>query len=117
MILTSPILSHPPKKIVSLVPSQTELLHWLGLEEETIAITKFCVHPASWFHTKIRIGGTKAVNIEKVTELQPDLIIANKEENVREQILTLAENFPVWITDVVDLNDAYKMIQDIGQLT
>ncbi len=118
MILSSPAqLAHIPKRIISLVPSQTELLHWLGLEDETIGITKFCVHPAAWFNGKTRIGGTKALDLEKIATLQPDLIIANKEENVKEQVESLAENFPVWITDVENLADAYSMITDIGRLT
>ncbi|MEO8772022.1 MAG: helical backbone metal receptor [Ferruginibacter sp.] len=117
MILSSPsALNYIPKKIISLVPSQTELLHYLGLEDETIAITKFCVHPENWFRTKTRIGGTKTLNIEKIIELDPDLIIANNEENVKEQVEMLAEKFPVWVTDVVDLATSIKMIGDIGQL-
>ena len=76
------------------MPSQTELLHYLGLEEETVGITKFCVHPNDWFRTKARVGGTKTVDIERVMALKPDLIIANKEENQKEQILELAEKCP-----------------------
>ena len=118
MILTSPDqLIYKPSRIISLVPSQTELLHWLGLENETIAITKFCVHPEAWFRNKERIGGTKAINIERIKALQPDLVIANKEENVKEQVEMLAEHFPVWVTDVNNLADAYGMIRDIGLLT
>ncbi len=110
-------LTYLPKRIVSLVPSQTELLFDLGLEAETAGITKFCVHPQSWFKTKDSIGGTKTVNIDKVHQLQPDLIIANKEENVKEQIEALAANYPVWLTDVNNLQDALQMIEDIGTLT
>lgn len=118
MILTNPHqLSYTPKRIISLVPSQTELLHYLGLEEEIIAITKFCVHPGNWFKNKTRIGGTKALDMEKIISLKPDLIIANKEENVQEQVEKLADNFPVWVTDVDDLTAAYRMISDIGLLT
>lgn len=118
MILSKPdAFSSPPKRIVSLVPSQTELLFSLGLEEETIAITKFCVHPPEWFKTKTRIGGTKALNIEKIRELNPDLIIANREENVKEQVESLAKDFPVWVTDVKTIKDAIRMIRDIGILT
>jgi ABC-type Fe3+-hydroxamate transport system substrate-binding protein len=118
MILTSPDqLSHQPKRIVSLVPSQTELLHYLGLETETIAITKFCVHPETWFRNKERVGGTKTIDIEKIRSLNPDLVIANKEENIKEQVEKIAEEFPVWLTDVNDLTGAYEMINDIGMLT
>src|SRR6188768_1955353 len=93
-------LGYIPQRIVSLVPSQTELLHGLGLEKETIGITRFCVHPENWFKTKTRVGGTKTININTIHELKPDLIIANKEENVKEQVELLALNYPVWLTDV-----------------
>jgi ABC-type Fe3+-hydroxamate transport system substrate-binding protein len=106
-----------PKRIISLVPSQTELLYHLGLEEEVIGITKFCVHPQKWFRQKQRIGGTKNVDTEKIAALQPDLVIANKEENVKVQIEELARHFPVWISDVNTLQDAYAMMQNIGKMT
>lgn len=104
-------------RIVSLVPSQTELLHFLELESETIGITKFCIHPSSWHRDKVKIGGTKNLNIEKIISLEPDLIIANKEENVKEQVEKLANDFNVWVTDVNNLDDALQMIEDIGSLT
>jgi len=106
-----------PTRIVSLVPSQTELLHFLELETETIGITKFCVHPSSWHRDKVKIGGTKNLNIEKIISLEPDLIIANKEENVKEQVEKLALDFNVWVTDVNNLDDAIQMIEDIGSIT
>jgi len=110
-------LPYIPHRIISLVPSQTELLHCLGLEEETIGITKFCVHPKEWFHKKTRVGGTKTININLVHQLQPDLIIANKEENVKEQVEELARDHSVWLTDVNNLEEALQMIKDIGDLT
>ena len=110
-------LNYLPKRIVSLVPSQTELLYDLGLDAETIGITKFCVHPQSWFKTKERVGGTKTIHIEKIQQLEPDLIIANKEENVKQQIEALAIDYPVWVTDVNNLADALQMIEDIGKIT
>lgn len=106
-----------PEKIISVVPSQTELLYDLGLDAEVIGITKFCVHPEAWFRNKARIGGTKKLNIEKIRELQPDLIIANKEENTQEEIETLAKEFPVWISDINNLSGALNMIQALGQVT
>lgn len=109
--------NHPPKRIISVVPSQTELLADLGLNDEVVGITKFCIHPESWFRNKERIGGTKKLNIEKIKELQPDLIIANKEENEQEQIEELARHFPVWISDIHNLPQAMQMIQVVGQLT
>jgi len=106
-----------PKRIVSLVPSQTELLHYLGLEEETVGITKFCVHPKEWFRSKTRIGGTKTLNIAAIKKLQPDLIIANKEENVKEQVEELAADHNVLLTDVNTVEEALEMILNIGRLT
>ncbi|CAN5289350.1 helical backbone metal receptor [soil metagenome] len=109
--------SYPPKRIVSLVPSQTELLHDLELEEEVIGITKFCVHPQSWHKSKTIIGGTKNINIEKIKALQPDLILANKEENIKEQIEALENIAPVWISDVTNFEEAISMIESVGLLT
>jgi ABC-type Fe3+-hydroxamate transport system substrate-binding protein len=113
--ITPPSIS--PNRIISLVPSITELLHYLQLEEETIGITKFCVHPQIWFKSKTRIGGTKNINIEKIISLQPDLILCNKEENVQVQIETLAASLPVYMCDVKNYDDAIKMIEEIGILT
>ena len=76
----------------------------------------FCIHPQEWFRQKERVGGTKNVNIKKVIELQPDLIIANKEENVQEQVEELAKDFPVWISDVNNLPEALQMIEWIGSV-
>lgn len=110
-------LDYLPKRIISLVPSQTELLFDLGLGEEVAGITKFCIHPEEWFRTKARIGGTKDVKTERIAALQPDLIIANKEENVKEQVEALREIAPVWTSDINTLEDAYVMIEQIGILT
>jgi ABC-type Fe3+-hydroxamate transport system substrate-binding protein len=104
------------QKILSLVPSQTELLFDLGLNDEVIGITKFCVHPQQWFKTKTRIGGTKNINIEKIKSLQPDLVIANKEENVKEQIEALEKFTTVYVSDVLNIDDAKNMIIEIGKL-
>ncbi len=105
-----------PKKIISLVPSQTELLFDLGLREEVIGITKFCIHPNEWFRNKIRIGGTKKLNIERIKSLNPDLIIANKEENNEEEISILFQNFPLWISDIKNLDDAINMIRELSKV-
>lgn len=110
-------LEHAPQRIVSLVPSQTELLFDLGLGERVVGITKFCVHPAEWFRNKARVGGTKKVNFDRIVELKPDLIIANKEENTEAEIKALMERHPVWVSDIQTLNDAVEMIDTIGALT
>ncbi len=109
-------LSDEALKIISLVPSQTELLFDLGLEDEVVGITKFCIHPEKWYRTKVRVGGTKTVNIDKVRSLNPNLIIANKEENTQADIQALEKIAPVWISDVRDLESAYQMIEKIGSI-
>lgn len=105
-----------PKRIISLVPSQTELLYDLGLEEKIIGITKFCVHPYHLKQTKKVIGGTKKVHYEKIKLLQPDIIIANKEENTLEMVEELRKIAPVWVTNVVTIEDNFQMISDFGKL-
>jgi ABC-type Fe3+-hydroxamate transport system substrate-binding protein len=106
-----------PQRIVSLVPSQSELLYDLGLGERVVGITKFCIHPETWFKTKHRIGGTKKVDLDKVRALKPDLIIGNKEENDRNDILALSKEFPVWMSDIRDLDGAFDMVRRLGELT
>lgn len=110
-------IKQKPTRIISLVPSQTELLHYLGINDEVVGITKFCVHPTEWFRSKARIGGTKTVDIKKIRDFAPDLIIANKEENVQEQVEELSKNFPVWISDINTLPDAFEMIEEVGKIT
>ncbi len=105
-----------PKRMVSLVPSQTELLADLGLDAEVVGITKFCVHPADWFRNKPRVGGTKQLHLDRIRALKPDLIIGNKEENVKEQVEALANEFPVWLSDVTDFDAALKMMVAVGEL-
>src|SRR4051812_32387297 len=91
-------LPSTPKRIISLVPSQTELLYDLGLRDEVVGITKFCIHPDEWFRSKTRIGGTKKYDFEKIKALNPDLIIGNKEENEQGQIEELMKQYNVWMS-------------------
>lgn len=105
-----------PNRIISLVPSQTELLFDLGLDNEIIGVTKFCIHPANKIKQKVKVGGTKTLNINLIKKLNPDLIIGNKEENERGQIEELMELFPVWMSDISDLYGATDMIWRVGEL-
>lgn len=118
MLLQAPSqLDYLPRRIVSLVPSQTELLYHLQLEEQVVGITKFCVHPSHWKKTKTIVGGTKNIQLETVQRLDPHLVIANKEENVKEQVEALAAACDVWVTDVHDLQSALHMIGETGRFT
>ena len=109
-------LKETPRRIVSLVPSQTELLYSLGLDDRVVGITKFCIYPEEWFRSKKRVGGTKDVDIDKVKALKPDLIIGNKEENDKNNIDLLKNIAPIWMSDISDLEDALEMILKLGLL-
>lgn len=106
-----------PNRIISIVPSQTELLFDIGLEEKVVGITKFCIHPSSWFKSKVRVGGTKTLNFEIIKQLNPDLIIANKEENTKAEIEALQKLYPVWTSNICTLPECYEMIEEIGKIT
>jgi ABC-type Fe3+-hydroxamate transport system substrate-binding protein len=110
-------ISYPPQRIISLVPSQTELLFDLRLQQEVSGITRFCVHPPGWLQEKTIIGGTKKFDLAAIEGLQPDLIIGNKEENYREGIEILKRSYPVWMSDITTLQDALSMISAVGELT
>ncbi len=106
-----------PQRIISLVPSQSELLYDLGLEKKLVGVTKFCVHPPQLRKEKINIGGTKNFHLDRIQDLAPDLIIGNKEENEKNAILELAEQYPVWMSDIYSLEEALVMIESLGELT
>ncbi|MBP7808376.1 MAG: ABC transporter substrate-binding protein [Bacteroidia bacterium] len=110
-------LNGTPKRIISIVPSQSELLWDLGLRKELVGITKFCVHPDEMYKSIEKVGGTKKLDIDKIRALKPDLIIGNKEENEQEQIEELRKEFPVWMSDIYDLNDAYEMMAALAVIT
>lgn len=111
-------LSFPdtPCRIVSLVPSQTELLVDLGLRNMIVAVTKFCVHPKDLRNDKIVVGGTKKVNLKKIRSLNPDIIICNKEENTQEMVAQLSTIAPVWISDVNSIEESIEMIEKLGKI-
>ncbi len=105
------------QRIISLVPSITELLIDLGLSGRLVGRTRFCIHPKGEIESIESIGGTKTVSLEKVKALRPDFIVANKEENEREQVEALARDYPVYISDVDDLPSGLEMIRDLGEIT
>jgi ABC-type Fe3+-hydroxamate transport system substrate-binding protein len=109
-------INFPPKRIISLVPSQTELLFDLGLDAEIVGVTKFCIHPKAKVKSKTKVGGTKTLDLELIRHLKPDLIIGNKEENIKADIELLMDEFPVWMSDVNTLDEAKDMIVQVGEL-
>lgn len=110
-------LQTPPQRIVSLVPSQTELLFDLGLATNIVGVTSFCVHPKAARKEKVVVGGTKNPKIERIRELKPDLVLGNKEENQLEHIEKIADFAPVWLSDIVTPNDNERLIRQVGELT
>lgn len=110
------LLEKIPKRIVCLVPSITELLVDLDLRDNIIGITKFCVEPNDLRSNCKLIGGTKNVNVDLINKLKPDLIIANKEENLEETISLLKRNFPVWVSNVKTLDDNYDLIIKLSEI-
>src|SRR5690554_7798280 len=103
-----------PKRIVSLVPSQTELLYDLGLESSLVGITKFCVHPHHLLSNVAVVGGTKQVHFVKIKALQPDIILCNKEENTQEMIEELEKIAPVHLSDIYTIEDCLELIAMYG---
>ncbi|MDY8134161.1 helical backbone metal receptor [Aquimarina sp. 2201CG5-10] len=105
-----------PKRIISLVPSQTELLVDLGLSDHIVGITKFCVHPDSIRREKKNVGGTKNVHYDRIRELSPEIILCNKEENTKEIVETLEKEYPVHVSDIFTIEDSLEMIQQYGKI-
>ncbi len=131
-------LAATPQRVISLCPSQTETLFALGLADQIVGLTRYCVHPSAaetpppnpleffpsplrggageGVESKTKIGGTKQLDLSAIERLAPDLIIAEKEENRREDVERLAERWPVFVTDVGDFESALKMIETLGRL-
>jgi ABC-type Fe3+-hydroxamate transport system substrate-binding protein len=109
-------LENAPKRIISLVPSQTELLCDLALENELVGITKFCVHPYHLKSIKTIVGGTKKVDFNKIKDLNPDFILCNKEENTFDFLPKLEKIAPTYFSDVNSIQDSINLIQDLGTL-
>jgi ABC-type Fe3+-hydroxamate transport system substrate-binding protein len=103
-------------RIISLVPSLTEFLFDIGLEKQVVGITKFCVHPKEWFQSKDRIGGTKNINIEKIKSLLPSIVIASKEENVKDQVEALQQFTTVVLTDISTFDNACGTLLKLAEV-
>lgn len=107
----------PYNKIISLVPSLTELMVDLGLEKQLVGRTRFCIHPEDKVKNIEIIGGTKNPNIDKIIDMDPDLVIANKEENRKEDVQQLGSHTEVMVTDIASVEDALVEIKRIGNKT
>ncbi len=108
-------LKQAPKKIVSLVPSITELLFHLGFDEEIKLITKFCIYPNDKVKNIDKLQGPKKLDFTKIDEVSPDIIIAVKEENNKEDIIKLAQKYTVLVLDIFDFDSALAGISAVGK--
>ena len=105
-----------PKRIVSLVPSLTELLVDLGLEDEIVGVTKFCIHPKHLRKEKTIVGGTKQVHLEKIKALEPDIILCNKEENTLAIVESCEQIAPTHVSDIYNVEDCLQLIDMYAEL-
>lgn len=106
----------PPRRLVSLCPSQTETLFALGLGEHIVGRTRYCIHPGEQVSGVTEVGGTKQPKLDLIRGLKPDLVIAEKEENRREDVIALEAEIPVFVTDVLSTSHALTMIRSLGRL-
>ena len=110
------ILNRPPKTVISLVPSITETLIHCCNPGQVIGRTKFCIHPHEVVHNIPSIGGTKHIRIKEVYSLIPDIIIANKEENTREDVALLAEKHPVYVSEILNTNSLLEFLNHMAEI-
>ncbi len=110
-------IGQPARRIVCLVPSITETLFALGAGEHVVGITDYCIHPENQVCDKLKVGGTKNFFVDKIIDLEPDLVIANAEENRKHQVEKLEEaGLTVFITFPKSVDGCVKMIADMAAL-
>lgn len=108
----------PDARIVSLVPSVSELLHVLGAEDRVVGVTTFCVAPPGGFRGARRVRGTKNPDVDAIVELEPDLVFANLEENRERHVIALREaGLDVHVSYPRDVEEARELIADVAELT
>jgi ABC-type Fe3+-hydroxamate transport system substrate-binding protein len=111
-------LARPPRRIVSLIPSTTEILCRLGLADAIVGVSAYCVEPREVMRGKPKVGGEKNPDLAAIRALAPDLIIANIEENLRPDVEALrASGLTVWVTYPRTVPDTLAMIRALGEVT
>lgn len=110
-------LKHTPRRVISLVPSITESLFDLGCGDRLVAVTDYCVHPADRVRLLPRVGGTKNPDLRRVKAALPDLVIASREENRKDDVEALqAEGFRVWVTFPNTVAETFEVLWAIVRL-
>lgn len=116
-LLISPVekpLGYVPNRVVSLVPSLTESLYDLDLGARLVGVTDYCVRPANAVECSARVGGTKNPDIDRIIELEPDLVLLNDEENRRADAEALHHaGVPIWVTGPRSIFDALNLLWNI----
>ena len=108
-------ITSKPERVISLIPSITETLLTFGLKKEIVGATNFCHLIPESLESVERIGGPKHLDIEKILSLKPNLVIANAEENEKEEIENLIKNkVSVYVTFPKTVNDAIEMMKKLG---
>ena len=106
----------PPKRIVSLAPNITEILYSLGLDEEIVGVSNHCNFPEK-AKRKVRVGSYISLDFEKITSLNPDLIIATGAGNTREMVGRLGKlGFQTYVIFPKNFDDILQSIIHIGQV-
>ncbi len=109
-------LQNPPERIVSLAPSITETLFFLGLGNKVVGVTRYCNYPPDAKKKQI-IGGVIDPNYELIVSLKPDLIIMTVEGNTKESFERLSElGFKIFVTNPRNFDGIFKTILDIGKI-
>ncbi len=109
--------SYPPKRIISLCPGITDTLFALNLKKEVVGRTRYCIHPSDEVKDVKAVAGTKDMNLEAILQLAPDLIILEKEENTKAMVEVLEQHIPVYVAEVQTVDEAYAMIENLGDVT
>jgi len=109
--------SKPPERVVSLAPSITESMFDLGFGDHVVGITDYCIHPAKEVEKLTHIGGPKTPDVQAILALQPDLIIANWEENTRAAVESLrAAGQAVWVTFPQTVRESIDVLWTLADL-
>jgi ABC-type Fe3+-hydroxamate transport system substrate-binding protein len=118
MLMINPSLQRTPQRIVCLVPRLTEALFAFGLGGAIVGITDYCVEPQPQVRKKATIGGTKNPDVEAILRLAPALMVANVEENRREDVERLqGHGVPVFICFPCTVIEAIASLWTLAQIT
>ena len=110
-------LAEPARRIISLIPSITEIFFSLGVGDRVVGVTKFCTQPPDGVKSKPKVGGQKNPRLDAIIDLKPDLVVANVEENRKEDVEAMwATGLKVLVTYPRTVREGIQLIRDLGLL-